>query len=388
MNMVEQTSNMRILHVVSGDLWAGAEVQVFNLASALARIPGVSVQVVVLNPGILADRLQQTGITVTKLNEKKQNIFSILFKVISLCRQWKPDVIHSHRHKENVLASMTALICGATSLRTVHGASEHTPRFWQLHKRIYHAIDQICGNYIQQAIVAVSTDLAQKLVSTFRQKQIAIIENGIDSDAVIQQAQTAIDLPVSEKFFLVAFIGRLVEVKRVDIFIQMAKKLSDELPGGYKFYIFGDGPQQLHACQLCDKLALTDVLSIMGFRPLIAPYLARMHALVMTSDHEGLPMTVLEAMSLGVPVIAHAVGGIPATLGHQHPAQLVKSHTPEGYASAVSQIRDSQVLRDSIRQAQTVRVRQLYSATRLAHDYYSLYQDLVEDAGIPKAFRL
>lgn len=379
---------MRILHVVSGDLWAGAEVQVFNLASALARIPGVSVQVVVLNPGILADRLQQAGIIVTQLNEKKQNFFSILSGIISLCRQWKPDVIHSHRHKENVLASLAAIIFGIASLRTVHGASEHAFNVWQLHKRFYHGIDQICGNQIQQAVVAVSTDLGQKLLSTFKQQQIAIIENGIDSDTVIQQAHTTIDFHVPEKFFLVAFIGRLVAVKRVDLFIQMARKLSDELPGVYKFYIFGDGPQRLHARQLCDKLGLTDILNFMGFQPLITTYLSRMHALVMTSDHEGLPMTVLEAMSLGVPVIAHAVGGIPVTLGHEHPAQLVENHTPEGYASAVRQLHDSQALCDSIRQAQAVRVRQFYSATRLAHDYYSLYLGLTRDSGIPEAYRL
>ena len=114
----------------------------------------------------------------------------------------------------------------------------------------------------------------------------------------------------------------------------------------------------------------------MGFTNQPASWLRNMHALLLTSDHEGLPMIVLEAMALGVPVISHAVGAIPEVLGGGTRGTLVESQEPARYARAVIALRDApEVARaQAARAAQEVASR--YSAEHSVREYVSIYREL------------
>ena len=159
---------LKVLHVASGDLWAGAEVQLFTLAKALHTESDTSVSVVLLNYGRLEQDLQNIGIRVIVLDESKLNGLQILRQLVHTIREQKPDVIHTHRLKENILGSIAAFIVGKTaSLRTVHGAPEHRPPWWKFPKRMLFLLDRICGRYMQRKIVAVSDDLASILEKDF-----------------------------------------------------------------------------------------------------------------------------------------------------------------------------------------------------------------------------
>jgi len=325
---------MRALHIISGDLWAGAEVQAFTLLTALQRFPQVEVAAALMNEGELARRLREHGIQVDVLPESRLSTLQILQGLRKLAATWRPDIVHTHRIKENILGCLAnRLSRHAPSVRTTHGAGEHGSS--SLPKRILRNLDVWCGNHLQRRVIAVSRDLADKLADDFPREHIAVIENGIDVEAVRAQIRpvqlTATPAPGVTQ---VGIVGRLVPVKRVDLFLAMAHELERQAPARrWHFHVFGDGPLSEPLAAQAQALGIADRTTFHGHRTDIIACIAALDVLVMCSDHEGLPMTALESLVTGTPLLAHAVGGLTHVLEGWADNGLVHSHTVDGYAA-------------------------------------------------------
>ncbi len=361
---------LRIMHVASGDLWAGAEVQIAELVKAIVRQPGVAVAAAILNEGTLYESLRAAGADVRLLPENQHSAWRLYQQLVSFMREWKPDVVHTHRQKENVLGALAARSANVrVCLRTIHGAPENAHSWWQVLKHAQRSIDALVARRWQQRAVAVSDELANKLAMQLRNTAVSVIPNGIDSTFVRMRASEPITLEPG--VLHVAFLGRLVPVKRVDLFIQAAAALATTDTGRYRFHIVGDGPlRQILEKQTLD-LNLEGYCTFHGFQSNAPRWLAAMHCLVLCSDHEGLPMTALEARALGIPVVAHAVGGIPALLDGATDSRLVQIQDPELIAAA---IREACVARQ---QPATSKLPDRYSIAATASQYRSLYEDLL-----------
>ncbi len=369
------------MHIISGDLWAGAESQLFTLTSSLKKHLHITVSVVLFNHGKLEEMLKNEGIQVIVLDENNLNGFQILQNLTSIVRKIKPNVIHTHRSKENILGSIAARINGnIPSIRTQHGSPEHQPKWHQLTKKIIWFLDWSSGIFLQKKIIAVSELLAQQLREKFHEKSVYTIENGIDIDSLLQfdfiQEKYR---SIPRKAYRIGIAGRLVPVKRIDIFIRCAKILKEKHQKlKIHFHIFGDGPLRQDLERLIRKLKTEKYISIEGYCDNLAQELYKLDALIMTSDHEGLPMTLLEAMVLRVPIIAHSVGGIPKLLNDGRCGILVENHTPSGYAHAIDRL-----IMDSDKRVQLTKnafcfVKKYYSALDNAKKYYSHYLELAD----------
>lgn len=364
---------MKVIHIASGDLWAGAEVQLYNLACALQELPDLELEVILLNHGELESRLRQAGISCQVLDERQLGSLQIGWRLLQYLRRARPDIVHTHRQKENVLGGMAALLAGVPSLRTVHGGVEATPPKWRLDKRAYRWLDWLCGRFLQRRLVAVSGDLGQALTARFPAARVSVIENGIEQAAVLQAARRSQPLPGRPGRLRLALVGRLVPVKRADLFLRTAHRLQELRPGGIDFYIVGDGPEAGRCRALIEVLGLEGDVHMLGFRPDATAVLAAMDLLLITSDHEGLPMVLLEAMSLGVPVVASAVGGIPVVLDHGRYGRLVSGQQPQRYVEAVLPLLDDPAGRQALASLARQRVREHYTAARNASAYLDLY---------------
>jgi len=369
---------VNILHIVSGDLWAGAEVQFFTLAKTLGKHSEAILNVILLNHGTLEQKLIEHGINVIVIDENNFNSIRVLLKLISTIKKIQPDIIHTHRVKENILGSISALVNGnIPSLRTAHGAAEHKPAWYQIPKRLILYLDLLCGRFLQKKIVAVSEDLAKILASTYPQKKIVVIENGIDIDALSQIKKHEENLSPTMRICLA---GRLAPIKRVDIFIQTAqhvKKVQPDLP--VSFHIYGDGPLLEELKTLSRQSQTEDIVHFEGHSDDILSELQKMNALLMTSDHEGLPMILLEAMTLQIPIITHAVGGIPQLLDHGTCGFLVDEHSAAGYTDKILQLHNAPEETTEKTRLAFARVNNFYSAKENAKKYSREYQQLVKN---------
>jgi len=323
-----------VTHVVSGDLWAGAEVQVYNLCRALQATNRVAPTAVVFNAGILHDKLRELGIPVTLADETKLGPITIARTIASHCKEHNSRIVHTHGFKENVLGILGKELARVPiSVRTVHGNPETTFTFRRPHKWLVHKLDILLGRFRQQAIIAVSTQLEKTLERLFPGK-VHKISNFIDVDDTRRQWRTITE--TDNKTPRIGIVGRLVPVKRIDIFIRTLALLNQQ-GVACRGVIVGSGPLLPELRQLTVDLGIAEQIDFKGFVNPAAAEMTKLDVLLMTSDHEGLPMTLLEALALEIPVVAHHVGGIPEVLDNGRCGWLVQDHSAEGYTQALAQ---------------------------------------------------
>jgi len=369
---------MRVLHVISGDLWAGAEVQAFYLLEALKRQTGTDLHAVLMNEGQLATHLRTIGIVVDVLPERQMSAKQILSGLRRLLYQVRPDVIHSHRFKENILSSIAnASTIRAACVRTVHGAEETTSRGWRhIKSNMLRSLDRFCQIHLQDSTIAVSNGLGESLRASLPRQlhdSVVVIENGIDVDRVRCEAASSTVRTSSE--VRIGIVGRLVPVKRVDLFLDAAALLQQRSPQvNWSFNIFGDGPLRDTLQEHARALQIERQTKFHGHRTDIIACIASLDMLVMPSDHEGLPMTLLESVAVGTPIVAHGVGGISNVLKACSGGILVTKHDAMSYADSILEMLKRP--KDQVRLALQARA-DMYSSERSARETLALYRRLL-----------
>ncbi len=365
--MASERPPLKVMHIISGDLWAGAEVQAYTLLSQLRHHCDLSV--VLMNTGRLANELAELNIKTTILDETQFGSSAILRNLRRLMKDIEPDIIHTHRQKENILGSLANLTSvRARCLRTSHGAPEFVHKGRQ---RIQAALDNFVGCYLQHAIIAVSNDLRAKLETVFPARKVHVIHNGIDVEALNATAEIADFRTDKADYLHIGIIGRLESVKRVDIFLDMIPLILQDFPEGkFRFHIIGDGTLRKQLERQAHEIGFEREVEFHGHRSDMPACIRSLDAIVMCSDHEGTPMTALEAMALGTPLIAHATGGLVEILA-EYPELLVKEHSPRGYAKAMRKIRP-------LLQEKRTRISSQYTAENNMKSTRKLYEMLMD----------
>lgn len=372
-------SRLTVLHVASGDRWAGAEAQLHTLLTHLNKKDNLRVRAVLLNEGEAAARLRASGIPVDILDESQIDSLQIFLGLRQLLRRYRPQVIHTHRQKENVLVSLAnATTLRAPCVRTVHGAPEHVPSWSQPHKRFFLCVDLFVGCYLQKRIIAVTYDLGNQLRDIFPATKITVIENGVDIESISVQAKAAADFRLAQpQHKHIGIVGRLDPVKRVDIFLNMAADLlKRNLPWSLAFHVFGEGSLRTQLGELAQRRQLGDAVTFHGYRQDIHTCIASLDVLIMCSDHEGMPMAVLEALALRTPVIANRVGGLIDALGNGNTGVLLEDRNEMGYADAVQNLLSSPKAMSQLKERGATRVTEQFSAARNAALTAAVYTDL------------
>lgn len=365
---------IKVMHVASGDLWGGAEAQLYTLCKYLRKINGTSVVVALLNHGELEKKLLDIGLKVFIIDESTHSSLQIIKQLRHLIKTNTPDIIHTHRQKENILGSIAAYFESTISLRTVHGASEHPSGFSHPVQMTQHIIDNLCGKYLQKKIISVSYELEKQLTQLFPNHLVTTIENGVDIESLNHIHSNKKLLPP----YKVGIVGRLVPVKRVDIFIEIAniwKKKHTDIP--VEFHIFGDGPLRDELEKLSASNNTSNAVHFEGHCTSIHEEIKNLDALLITSDHEGLPMTLLESMSLETAVISNQIGGIPRALNQGVCGRLIHTQSAEAFSNELlCCLTQKEKTQKQIKLARE-RIDEMYSASINAKNIYTTYKELI-----------
>jgi len=333
-----KTDDLRVCHVASGDLFAGAEVLLLNLSGALSDKMLSQTLFVLFNDGILSKRLIERGARVIVLQEREFPADILLvFKLARILREQAVDVVHTHGYKCNVMGGVASLISrSALLIRTEHG--KPPPIF--IHKfsktTFFSLLDYFVGRYWTDQIVSVSSELTTNLRRRYPRRKITTIYNGIDFSQCDEKSPP-IDLKsefgIADEDKLVGIFARLNPEKGVELFLKAARLISLEAPH-IRFFVVGDGPLYKDLQKDAVRLNLEKHVIFTGFRTDVHGLLRQMDVVVLSSLHEGMPMILLEAMAHRRPIVATRVGGVPEVIQDRKTGIIVPSGDEHALAKA------------------------------------------------------
>lgn len=364
-----------VVHIASGDLWAGAENCVFQLIREQANDPLLHVSAIILNPGQLARQIQTLGVDVDLIDESTNGIIKILIKAFLLLRKKSPAIVHTHRRKENIVGSICALVTpGLVSLRTVHGGQEITVKRFSI-SRIINFVDFACAKWIQKSVIFVSDELRERERQRFSVGHAAIVENGIDVEQIRKLSSEPKRSSTDSRSQVYLYAGRLTRVKRIDLILDAAAELSKS-DRGISFLIAGTGPLEESIRTFVKSHRLEDTVSVLGFRSDISNIIRESDALLITSDHEGLPLVALEAMALETIVIYRPVGALDDVF-QQGLCGIRWDPEEKRLAAAIAEITTMKNELAKKKELALKRVRQQFSIIRTEIQYREIYRSLL-----------
>lgn len=371
---------MKVCHLASGDLWAGAEVQVATMCESLAMMPQVEVSAIFFNEGQLAESVRAVGIPVTVLPENEHGFFGLLKLTQEVIRKQRPDILHTHRSKENMIGALVKRSGDVTALvQTVHGLGEPFRGLAALRASLHERIVRFVTPRYFDMIFPVSHDIERHLSRVYPRMTFRVIHNAVRAAAprtAEQRRRIRTELGIADDEFLIGTAGRFVPVKAYDMLLDSLAGVMQEHSQA-RAIIVGDGPLQRALTDRATALGLDERVVFPGFRHDIEDVISGMDLFVISSRHEGIPTVLLEAMTLRVPVVSTAVGGIPEVVTDGETALLTPPGNPEALATAMNRIMSDQPLRENLVDAAQGLVLASFTAMAQANKLVLAYKELI-----------
>ena len=378
-------SRISVCHVSAGSAWAGAEVQVGTLLRALSKCSEITLHAIVFHEGRLAHELRSLGAAVQVVNDQQKSFPRVIFECRQFVKSRKIQILHSHNYKENLVALLLSRICKVPHLvRTEHGHPEPYSAVRNPKHCCVLKADRLAAKYTTARIVSVSSDLGEYWKRRVDPRRVTVLHNAVDLERVSSsfspaEAKQRLGIPCDS--FVVGIAARLECIKRHDLFVATAKYLSERIPNS-NFVIAGGGRQKGSLQRLILDAGLQDRLTLLGERDDVYDVLRAMDVLLICSDHEGIPMVMLEAMALGVAVVSRKVGGIPEVIQDGATGILVPSDIPEELGLACMSFFEKPRWRANLTQAARDEIHRGYSAHKNAETVLELYQSICRPAVI------
>jgi len=267
-----------------------------------------------------------------------------IVEAYSVLRKHKFDLIHSHGYRADVIGGLLAKLTGLPLISMCHGFISN-----DRHLTIYNRLDRFMLRFARK-IIAVSSGIKEELIrSGIEAAHITTIQNAVDgsseSETITQNRQTRRQLcNLAEKDFVVGYVGRLSEEKGVKYLIEAISMLNESrVP--VKLLIIGEGPQKKALEDFAKERSIEHIVLFAGFQNDIDSWLPAIDVFVLPSLTEGTPMSLLEAMALGIPVIASSVGGVPQVVDSEKNGILVSPGKPEDIKEAIQLLYNNEDLR-------------------------------------------
>lgn len=354
---------MKVLQVMPEFGVAGAETMCKDLSLELKKL-GVDVVVVSLYDyhSSLTEQLESAGVKVIYLGKKRGFDLRMKGRLYKVFKEEKPDAIHMHRHlmQYAVPAAKKAKI--KNLFYTVHSiASNENNKIALYLNKIYFKRYGVCP-------VALSGIVQESVIAQYGLKKgrIPIVFNGVN----LTKCTPKTDYSLKGKFTII-HVGRFCDVKNHTMLLTAFLKFNRQIPNS-RLVLVGDGEGRSAAEAFVAKNGLTESVEFAGLQANVFPYLAKADIFTLPSKCEGMPLTIIEAMGTGLPIVATKVGGTAALVDNGVEGILTPVDSDELADAFVTLAKDSAVRekygKNGLKKAK------LFSARRMAEEYIKLYE--------------
>lgn len=363
----------RVAYLITNSEVGGAQAHVGDLLKALhGRLDAV---VLAGGDGPLFDAAQATGAKTMRLT-LLDNALSP-WRALSACKQLmaalratKPDLIHAHSAKAGALGRLAGWVLGIPVVYTVHGFA-FKPAAPVRQRLVARLVEWLLAPLTARMICVAEAERAMAYTLPIPSRRVHVIRNGI---AETTAARAIPDAAVRR----VVMVARLAAPKRADLIIRAFAHAA--LPD-CELILAGDGPQMAALSTLAEAVAPGKV-RFLGAVPDVPSLLASAQMFVLASDHEGFPLSILEAMRAGLPIIASDLPGIREQLADGNCGRLVPPGSDvQHWAAMLLQLAGNPAERECLGRNARQYWEQHFGMGNMADATWQVYQEVLVHRG-------
>jgi glycosyltransferase involved in cell wall biosynthesis len=298
--------------------------------------------------------------------------FRVVSKLCEVIRSRQIDVIHTHGYKSDILGLLAAKRAGIKCVSTPHGFSGNVGFKLATFIRI--------GTYMLRYFDKV-VPLSEELMGDMQRFNVpeaktAFIRNGVD----LKEIDSALaSLPEHKRLEtdprIIGFIGQMIPRKGIPDLLEAFDLLHQQSPD-LRLQLIGDGGQRRELEQQAAGQSSVSAIEFLGFRSDRLELLSKFSLFVMTSSLEGIPRCMMEAMAVGIPVVAYDIPGVDQLVEHGKTGLLAPFGDKAALAACCKQVLDDPNLANTLSKNAREMVHLRYSAARMANEYEALFRTL------------
>lgn len=379
------TASIRVLRVIARMNVGGPALQVTALQDGLPK-PRFEQRLLIGDVGInegsymelraahlVAKRVSGLGRSVNASADARA-----LASLVAEIRRFRPHIVHTHTAKAGLLGRTAGLACTVPALvHTFHGHLLHG-YFSSRKTRALVAAERGMARFTTR-LVAVGNRVRDELIAAGigRPEQFLVVAPGVELPAAPDRLTARAILGLSPDVPVVAFLARLVPVKRPDRFVDVARVVASRHPETV-FLVTGEG--ELLSEMRRRATPLGDQIRFLGWRSDVETVYAAADVLLLTSDNEGMPVSLIEAASVGCPAVTTAVGSAGEVVV-DGVTGFVRDKSTAALADATCHILRNESLRERFSAAAVDYAGVHFGRHRLVNDIAALYEEIAELKG-------
>jgi glycosyltransferase involved in cell wall biosynthesis len=328
--------------------------------------------------------LAEAGVEVRYLDKRPGFDYRMFYRLHRALRDCSPDIVHTHLHVLRYALPSLLLLKHASLLHTVHNLAE---------REIEAGVRWIqrCAFNHGVVPVAVAEEVALSLKRLYGVQQCRVISNGIPTDHYAGPQTSRQEWRRRESFgendVLFVCVARFAAQKNHALLLKAFAEGPASDPAAH-LVLVGEGVLQKQLEEQTHKLGLARQVHFLGVRTDIPDVLGAMDVFALSSDYEGNPLSVMEAMAAGLSVVATAAGGVPNLLENGKEGFVVKPGSVQDLSNAMSLLLGNGELRQSLGRAAARRARENFDVSAMVQAYEEMYEDLVDPSHRLEAKRL
>ncbi|TFG38016.1 MAG: glycosyltransferase [Candidatus Aminicenantes bacterium] len=370
---------IRVAHLIETMHTGGAESVVASLINHQDPL-FESMLICLKESGTAAIGISRKDVEIIELGKREGNDLAIPFRLAKLLKERNISILHTHNWSV-FCEGMTAAVLARIPVRvhTVHGDFGVYPKgiSYRFKEFIRHAVESLLTRATVK-IVAVSDDVRRMVCEKLyiNPRKIVIVNNGVDvcEKESFDFRRNAEDVGGKREHIIVS-VGRLAEVKNVPMLLHAVSKV--DVPFPFRLLLLGDGPERKNLQQIASDLGISDKVEFLGNRLDVRAILKGSELFVLASMYEGISMSILEAMAMGLPVVATNVGGNPGVIAEGESGYLVNPDDSAAMAMRISNLLLDKELRLRMGRMGRRIVEDKFSTRRMVRDYEKIYLSLL-----------
>ncbi|MBL4588110.1 glycosyltransferase [Candidatus Babeliales bacterium] len=364
---------MKVIHLIANLGVGGAETMLYQRLMVSKDRGELEHHIICyFHDGPFLKSLKDAGFTVIKITGLLRGYDPIgWYQLFQLIKKERPTCLHASLWSASIIARLVGYFTETSTVCDIHGDPEY-------HGIIRNSIDRLVP-YKHVTFVAVTSAIVPSIKKWMPGAQVQVIHNGVNQQYFLQNDTREFSFSqIKQEKIIITVCGRLIPLKRYHLFLHSINLLIKSGQKNIHGLIIGEGPEKANLLALAYKLGIERYVTFVGQQKNMPDWYALSDVLVSCSETEALSLVVLEAMSVGVVVVATASTNAGEVIQHKKNGLLLQTSDFKDMAEALSRLASDSLFRKRLGAAAEATIEKKFDIHIVEKRYEKLYKSLLK----------